>query len=62
MSRSSVRFALALVSALAAVSCATIDSTPDAPSVAQNDRAVAARNHPQIMQQFGGAVEGPLAT
>lgn len=59
--KSSARVALAMASALALVSCATIDSTADAPSVAQNDRATAARNHPQIMQQFGGAVEGPLA-
>lgn len=60
--KSSVPVAFALASALALTSCATIDSTADAPSVTQNDRAVAARNHPQIMQQFGGAVEGPLAT
>lgn len=57
----SVPVAFALASVLALSSCATIDSTADAPSVTQNDRAVAARNHPQIMQQFGGAVEGPLA-
>lgn len=60
--KSSARAALALASALALTNCATIDSTPDAPSVAQNDRATAARSHPQILQQFGGAVEGPLAT
>lgn len=59
--KSFARIALAMASALAVSSCATIDSTADAPSVTQSDRAVAARNHPQIMQQFGGAVEGPLA-
>lgn len=48
--------------ALGASACATVDSTPDAPSVAQNDRARAAQSHPQILAQFGGAVEGPLAT
>ena len=56
------RLALASLFAFATGSCATIDSTPDAPSVAQTDRATAARSHPQILQQFGGAVEGPLAT
>ncbi|MFN3463897.1 MAG: M48 family metalloprotease [Terricaulis sp.] len=56
------RLALASLFAFATGSCATIDSTPDAPSVAQSDRATAARSHPQILQQFGGAVEGPLAT
>lgn len=59
--KSSATIALAVASALTVASCATIDSTADAPSVTQNDRTVAARNHPQIMQQFGGAVEGPLA-
>jgi predicted Zn-dependent protease len=44
------------------VACATIDSTPDAPAVTESDRATAARSHPQILAQFGGAVEGPLAT
>lgn len=39
--------------------CATIDSTPDAPSITANDRAQAAQTHTQIMQQLGGAVEGP---
>lgn len=53
--------AIALFAA-ATAACATIDSTADAPSVTQNDRAVAMRNHPQILQQFGGAVEGPLGT
>jgi predicted Zn-dependent protease len=57
----SSKLSLALASAIALCACATIDSTPDAPSVTQNDRAVAARQHPQILQQFGGAVEGPLA-
>lgn len=41
--------------------CATIDSTPDAPSITQGDRAQAAQAHPQILQQLGGAVEGPAA-
>lgn len=41
--------------------CATIDSTPDAPSITQGDRAQAAQSHPQILQQLGGAVEGPAA-
>lgn len=44
-----------------AVACATIDSTPDAPAVTDSDRTTAARSHPQILAQFGGAVEGPLA-
>jgi predicted Zn-dependent protease len=47
--------------ALATAACATIDSTPDAPSVAENDRAQAAQQHPQILAEFGGAVEGPSA-
>ena len=62
MLKSSTRLALALASTLALANCATIDSTADAPSVTQNDRATAARSHPQILQQFGGAIEGPLAT
>lgn len=61
-SKLSVSLALALVSSVALAACATIDSTPDAPSVTQNDRVSAARQHPQILQQFGGAVEGPLGT
>lgn len=56
-----LRAALALGLALAAVGCATVNSTPDAPEVAQNERARAAQQHPQIVAQFGGAVEGPLA-
>lgn len=44
-----------------AAACATITSTPDAPSVAPNARAQAAQQHPQIVAQFGGAVEGPTA-
>jgi predicted Zn-dependent protease len=47
---------------LATVACATIDSTPNAPSVTENDRAQAAQQHQQILAQFGGAVEGPSAT
>lgn len=47
---------------MATVACATIDSTPEAPSVSQNDRAQAAQQHPQILSQFGGAVEGPAGT
>lgn len=62
MLKLSTRIALALASTLALANCATIDSTADAPSVTQNDRATAARSHPQILQQFGGAIEGPLAT
>ena len=47
---------------LFASACATVSSTPDAPSVAPNARAQAAQQHPQILAQFGGAVEGPLAS
>lgn len=53
---------LAVSAALLISSCATIDSTPDAPAVSGSDRTTAARQHPQILAQFGGAVEGPLAT
>ncbi|HCK84963.1 MAG TPA: peptidase M48 Ste24p, partial [Hyphomonadaceae bacterium] len=42
-------------------SCATVNSTPDAPQVPPNERARAAQQHPQIVAQFGGAVEGPAA-
>ena len=55
------RGALALGSLLFSAACATISSTPDAPSVAPNARAQASQQHPQIVAQFGGAVEGPLA-
>lgn len=56
------RGAIALGSLLFSAACATISSTPDAPSVAPNSRAQAAQQHPQIVAQFGGAVEGPVAT
>lgn len=62
LERNSFRIGAALAIALATVACATIDSTPDAPQVTGDDRARAAQQHPQIVQQFGGAVEGPLAT
>lgn len=47
--------------ALLCAACATIDSTPDAPSITQQDRAAAVQAHPQLLQQLGGAVEGPAA-
>src|SRR5690606_12118162 len=46
---------------LLAAACATIDSTPDAPQITPGERAQAGQQHPQILAQFGGAVEGPLA-
>jgi predicted Zn-dependent protease len=49
----------ALTGLLLFAACATIDSTPDAPSIGQSDRAQATQAHPQILQQLGGAVEGP---
>lgn len=57
----SVRLLLLAGLSLAAA-CATIDSTPDAPSITQTDRAQAAQAHPQILQQLGGAVQGPIST
>lgn len=56
------KFSRALIAAVAVASCATIDSTPDAPAVSGSDRTTAAQQHPQILAQFGGAIEGPLAT
>jgi len=50
-----------LASVFLIAACATIDSTPEAPSIGQSDRAQAAQAHPQILQQLGGAVEGPAA-
>ncbi|HYD73119.1 MAG TPA: M48 family metallopeptidase, partial [Candidatus Binatia bacterium] len=58
MARHSVRLS-ALAGLLLFAACATIDSTPDAPSITQNDRAHATQAHPQILQQLGGAMEGP---
>ena len=55
------RGAIALGSLMFSAACATISSTPDAPSVAPNARASAAQQHPQIVAQFGGALEGPIA-
>jgi len=52
---------LLLIAAASLAACATIDSTPSAPSITQNDRTQAQQAHPQIMQQLGGAVEGPSA-
>jgi len=49
----------ALVLALAG--CATVSSTPDAPAVTAGNRASGAKSHPQILQQFGGEVEGPAS-
>jgi predicted Zn-dependent protease len=55
--------ALLATTALAAllVACASVDSSPDAPSVAQQDVARAAQQHPQIMAEFGGEVTGPVS-
>lgn len=61
MIRFGCRWLLAAGFSLALAACATIDSTPDAPSIAQNERAQAAQAHPQILQQLGGAMEGPAA-
>jgi predicted Zn-dependent protease len=47
---------------LGSAACATIDSTPEAPSVSASDRTQAAQQHPQILAQFGGAVEGATGT
>jgi predicted Zn-dependent protease len=59
----SVRNALAAFGvALFASACATVDSTPDAPAVNAGERARAGQQHPQIVAQFGGAVDGPLGT
>lgn len=52
---------IAFAAVLFTAACATITSTPDAPSVAPNARARAGQQHPQIVAQFGGAVEGPAA-
>lgn len=61
IARMVMRGAAALAMLALASACATVSSTPDAPSVAPNARAQAAQQHPQIVAQFGGAVEGPLA-
>jgi predicted Zn-dependent protease len=53
---------LAASTALLAAACATIDSTPEAPSISQGERTQAAQQHPQILAQFGGEVEGPTAS
>lgn len=50
-----------LAGLLLAAACATIDSTPEAPSITETDRTQAARVHPQLLQQLGGAVVGPRA-
>lgn len=39
--------------------CATVSSTPDAPAVTAGNRASGAKSHPQILEQFGGEVQGP---
>jgi predicted Zn-dependent protease len=53
---------LAGAASMALASCASVDSTPDAPSVAQQDVSRAAQQHPQIMAEFGGEITGPLAS
>jgi predicted Zn-dependent protease len=62
MQRLSCLGALFAACGLTLAACATIDSTPEAPAVAANERARAGQQHPQVVAQFGGAVEGPLAT
>lgn len=57
-----LRLLCSLAVAALLAGCATIDSTPDAPSITQSDRAQAAQSHTQILQQLGGALEGPTAT
>lgn len=52
---------LAALSTFVAAACATVNSTPDAPQVTGGERARAGQQHPQIVAQFGGAVEGPVA-
>lgn len=47
--------------AILLAACATVNSTPNAPQVTEGERVRAGQQHPQILQQFGGAVEGPLA-
>jgi predicted Zn-dependent protease len=49
------------VLALALAACATVNSTPDAPAVADAERAKAGQQHPQIIAQFGGEVSGPAS-
>ncbi|MBI1250811.1 MAG: M48 family metalloprotease [Alphaproteobacteria bacterium] len=51
--------AAALILALSA--CASVNSTADAPAISDAERARAGQQHAQILQQFGGAVEGPVA-
>lgn len=50
--------AMTLASVLALSACASIDSTPDAPQVSQNERQAAGQQHQQILEQFGGAYQG----
>ncbi len=57
-----IRSVILAALSLPLLACATIDSTADAPSVTANDRARAGQQHPQIVAQFGGAVDGPLGT
>lgn len=59
MSRSSTCSALIAVASLAA--CAPVDSSPAKPQVAASERQQAARQHPQILGQFGGASNGSQA-
>jgi predicted Zn-dependent protease len=56
--RSRWRRLVAGLALLAASACASIDSTPDAPLVQDQDRARAAQQHPAILAEFGGAYEG----
>lgn len=57
-----IRTAVSATAAFALISCATVNSTPDAPAIAGNERARAGQQHPQIVAQFGGEVAGPLST
>jgi predicted Zn-dependent protease len=43
-----------------ATACASIDSSPDAPMVGDQDRARAAQQHPAILAEFGGAYDGSV--
>ncbi len=46
---------------LAAVACASVNSTPDAPVILPAERQQAAQQHPQILAEFGGEYQSPAS-
>lgn len=52
---------IATAASLSLLACATPNSTPGNPQITANEQAQAARQHPELLAQFGGSYTGPEA-